>query len=73
MPMDHPLARRTALLLFAAVVLSWGMNWAVTKVIVQSVFPFGRPRSARRSVLWYFWSCSSRAASSSFRAAAICR
>jgi drug/metabolite transporter (DMT)-like permease len=39
MPMDHPLARRTALLLFAAVVLSWGMNWAVTKVIVHSVFP----------------------------------
>ncbi len=39
MPMDHPLARRTALLLFAAVVLSWGLNWTVTKVIVQSVFP----------------------------------
>jgi len=38
--MDHPLARRTALLLFAAVVLSWGLNWTVTKIIVQSVFPF---------------------------------
>ena len=28
MPMDHPLSRRAALLLFAVVVLSWGMNWA---------------------------------------------
>jgi len=37
--MDHPLSRRTALLLFAAVVLSWGLNWAVTKIIVHSVFP----------------------------------
>jgi len=47
--MDHPLSRRTALLLFAAVVLSWGLNWAVTKIIVHSVFPLWRPRSARRS------------------------
>src|SRR5882724_1949490 len=38
--MDQTLSRRTALLLFAAVVLSWGVNWAVTKVIVHSVFPF---------------------------------
>src|SRR4029079_6193443 len=37
--MDHPLRRHTALLLFAAVVLSWGLNWAVTKTIVHSVFP----------------------------------
>lgn len=37
--MDHPLSRRTALLLFAIVVVSWGLNWAVTKVIVHSVFP----------------------------------
>jgi drug/metabolite transporter (DMT)-like permease len=37
--MDHPLPRRTALMLFAAVVLSWGLNWAVTKTIVHSVFP----------------------------------
>ncbi len=37
--MDHVLPRRTALLLFAIVVVSWGLNWAVTKVIVHSVFP----------------------------------
>jgi drug/metabolite transporter (DMT)-like permease len=37
--MDHSLSRRTALLLFAAVVLSWGLNWAVTKTIVHTVFP----------------------------------
>jgi drug/metabolite transporter (DMT)-like permease len=38
--MDHSLPRRTALWLFAAVVLSWGLNWAATKMIVHSVFPF---------------------------------
>lgn len=38
--MDETLSRRFALLLFAAVVLSWGVNWTVTKVIVHSVFPF---------------------------------
>lgn len=37
--MDHPLPRRTALLLFAIVVVTWGLNWAVTKVIVHSVVP----------------------------------
>lgn len=37
--MDHPLPRRTALLLFAVVVTTWGLNWAVTKIIVHSVFP----------------------------------
>ena len=37
--MDHALPRRTALLLFAIVVVSWGLNWAVTKIIVHSVFP----------------------------------
>lgn len=37
--MDHALPRRTALLLFAAVVMSWGLNWAVTKTIVQTVEP----------------------------------
>jgi drug/metabolite transporter (DMT)-like permease len=37
--MDHALSRRTALLLFAIVVVTWGLNWAVTKVIVHSVFP----------------------------------
>ena len=40
MPMDPSLSRRTALLLFAVVVFSWGLNWAVTKTIVHSVFPF---------------------------------
>jgi drug/metabolite transporter (DMT)-like permease len=37
--MDHALSRRTALLLFAIVVVTWGLNWAVTKVIVHTVFP----------------------------------
>ena len=37
--MDHALSRRTALLLFAIVVVSWGLNWAVTKIIVHSVAP----------------------------------
>ncbi len=37
--MDHALSRRTALLLFAVVVVSWGLNWAVTKIIVHSVLP----------------------------------
>ena len=37
--MDHALPRRTAVLLFAVVVVSWGLNWAVTKIIVHSVFP----------------------------------
>jgi drug/metabolite transporter (DMT)-like permease len=40
MLMDPTLTRRAALLLFAAVVLSWGVNWTVTKIIVQSVSPF---------------------------------
>ncbi len=37
--MDHALSRRTAVLLFAVVVVSWGLNWAVTKIIVHSVVP----------------------------------
>lgn len=37
--MNHPLSRPTALMLFAVVVVCWGLNWAVTKTIVQSVFP----------------------------------
>jgi len=37
--MNHPLPRRTAFLLFALVVVAWGLNWAVTKTIVHSVAP----------------------------------
>lgn len=37
--MEHPLPRRTALLLFTIVVVTWGLSWAVTKIIVHSVFP----------------------------------
>ena len=37
--MNQPLPRRTAFLLFAVVVVSWGLNWAVTKTIVHSVVP----------------------------------
>jgi drug/metabolite transporter (DMT)-like permease len=37
--MDHPLSRHKALLLFAVVVVAWGLNWAVTKTIVHSVHP----------------------------------
>ena len=37
--MDHPLPRQTAFALFAMVVVCWGLNWAVTKTLVQSVSP----------------------------------
>jgi drug/metabolite transporter (DMT)-like permease len=37
--MNDSLPRRTALMLFAVVVICWGLNWAITKTIVQSVFP----------------------------------
>jgi drug/metabolite transporter (DMT)-like permease len=37
--MNHSLSRLTALMLFAVVVICWGVNWAITKTIVQSVFP----------------------------------
>jgi drug/metabolite transporter (DMT)-like permease len=33
------LPRRTALFLFAIVVFTWGINWALTKIIVNSVNP----------------------------------
>ena len=36
---DHLLSRRTALLLFAVVVTAWGLNWVVSKILVQSVSP----------------------------------
>jgi drug/metabolite transporter (DMT)-like permease len=37
--MNHSLSRPTALMLFALVVICWGVNWAITKTLVQSVFP----------------------------------
>jgi len=36
---EHLLSRRTALLLFAVVVVAWGVNWTITKTLVQSVTP----------------------------------
>lgn len=36
---DHPLHRREALMLFAVVVVSWGLNWLVTKTLVHSIPP----------------------------------
>jgi drug/metabolite transporter (DMT)-like permease len=36
---DHPLSRRTALLLFAVVVTMWGLNWTLTKFLVQHLPP----------------------------------
>jgi drug/metabolite transporter (DMT)-like permease len=36
---EHPLHRRKALMLFAVVVISWGLNWLVTKTLVHSVPP----------------------------------
>lgn len=37
--MNHALSPRAALLLFSLVVVAWGLNWAVTKIIVLSVSP----------------------------------
>jgi drug/metabolite transporter (DMT)-like permease len=37
--MNPSLSRPTALILFAVVVICWGVNWAITKTLVQSVFP----------------------------------
>lgn len=37
--MEHRLSRRAALALFAIVVLAWGVNWTVTKVLVQGIAP----------------------------------
>jgi drug/metabolite transporter (DMT)-like permease len=37
--MDHVLSRRKALLLFAIVVVCWGLNWVVTKELVRSATP----------------------------------
>ena len=37
--MQTHLSRRGALLLFAVIVMAWGMNWTITKTLVQSVPP----------------------------------
>ena len=37
--MQPPLSRRSALLLFAAIVMAWGLTWPITKILVQSVSP----------------------------------
>lgn len=37
--MQPPLSRRGALLLFAVIVMAWGLNWTLTKTLVQSVTP----------------------------------
>lgn len=37
--MNIQLSRRAALSLFCVVILAWGFNWSVTKVLVQSVSP----------------------------------
>ena len=37
--MNPILTRRAALALFAVVILCWGFNWTVTKILVQSVTP----------------------------------
>jgi drug/metabolite transporter (DMT)-like permease len=54
--MDHPLPRHKALLLFAVVVVAWGLNWAMTKTIVHSVHPLWATaiRSAIATVALFF-------------------
>jgi drug/metabolite transporter (DMT)-like permease len=37
--MNHMLSRRAALLLFAVAIVTWGLNWTVTKTLVHSVTP----------------------------------
>jgi drug/metabolite transporter (DMT)-like permease len=37
--MQPQISRRSALLLFAVIVLAWGLNWTITKTLVQSVSP----------------------------------
>jgi drug/metabolite transporter (DMT)-like permease len=50
---DDVLSRRTALFLFAIVVFTWGINWVLTKIIVNSVHPIWTTaiRSATASVV----------------------
>ena len=47
--MNHALSRRMALLLFAVIVVTWGLNWTVTKTLVASVSPLWT--TALRSVI----------------------
>ena len=37
--MQPQISRRSALLLFAVIVMAWGLNWTITKTLVQSVTP----------------------------------
>jgi drug/metabolite transporter (DMT)-like permease len=37
--LEHALSRRAALALFAVVVLAWGINWSITKTLVQVATP----------------------------------
>jgi drug/metabolite transporter (DMT)-like permease len=37
--MQPQISRRGALLLFAVIVIAWGLTWTVTKILVQSVSP----------------------------------
>jgi len=37
--MNHMLSRRAALLLFSVAIVTWGLNWTVTKTLVHSVSP----------------------------------
>ena len=37
--MQPYLSRRSALLLFAVIVVAWGLTWTVTKILVQDVTP----------------------------------
>jgi drug/metabolite transporter (DMT)-like permease len=37
--MQPQISRRSALLLFAVIVIAWGLTWTVTKILVQSVSP----------------------------------
>jgi drug/metabolite transporter (DMT)-like permease len=36
---EHSLSRRKALMLFAVIVVTWGLNWLVTKTLVHSIPP----------------------------------
>lgn len=56
------LQRRAALALFAVVILAWGFNWTVTKLLVQSVPPLwlSAIRSAIALVVLFFMTLATR-------------